>query len=182
MPRTKEYNPPADMLAQLPKSGTITKGDKLAAFDALLHRADISWRAARVRIFEAIRNDIYIAESTNAAIRARDRAQKGGASGRTEAPPRPRQRSEAGSSIPDRVLERKIETADGTIHISLNIRRDDPALNIITLTIRVPDASEPYTPEEASTIRDALTELVDDVRQDAIARAWSKSLLEATTE
>ena len=162
MPRIKEYGPPADLLARLPKSGIVTKGDKLAAFDALLHRADIHWRAARVRIFDAIRNDIRAAH--------RNPAHKDSAPVRPEAPSNPEVRTEQGSSITEGVLERKI-SEDITVAIGGSAEQ---SINLYThgqLLIC-------FTPDQAERAAQALAELAGDLRQDAAARAWSQGLLE----
>lgn len=164
MPRIKEYGPPADLLARLPKSSIVTKGDKLAAFDTLLHQADIRWRAARVRIFDAIRNDIRAAH--------RNPAHKDSAPVRPEAPSRTEERTEQAPSIAQACLERKIDEdlslkiADGYLAL---YHTDDGLLFY-------------FTPDNADRLAHALTELADDLRQDANARAWSQELLKATTE
>ncbi len=159
MPRIKEYNPPAE-LSRLPAKTTITRGDKLALLMALRHRAETSLMVGTDRLtFAAIIAD----------VRASGRpAHKDSAPVRPEAPSNP--------------VERKIETASGIVHLNLNLKRDDEGTNIVTLTAHVPDLSAPFTEDEARQIRDALAELVDDVRRDAIARAWSQDLLAATTE
>lgn len=164
MPRIKEYNPPAELLARLPKSGIVSKGDKLAALDALLHRADIHWRAARVKIFEAIRNDIRAAH--------RNPAHKDSAPAETRAPSRTEERIEQSASIPEKALERKIDD-DISLKIEngyLALYHTDDGLLFF------------FTPDNADRLATALTELADDLRQDANARAWSQELLKATTE
>lgn len=167
MPKIKEYGPPADLLSRLPTRTIVTKGDKLAAFDALLHRADISWRAARVKIFEAIRAD----------IRASGRPQRDSAPAQTGAPSKASSSTEVGSSIPASVLERKIDTPP---HGILQVRIDVDTSQLIITHESI--CALVLTPDQADQFAQALAELADDLRQDAAARAWSQQLLEATTE
>lgn len=162
MPRIKEYNSPPDLLDRLPKSGIVTKGDKLAAFDTLLHRADVHWRAARVRIFEAIRNDIRAAHHAP--------AHKDSAPVQSGAPSKAEDRTEQGSSIPPKALERKIRIQDDVFRMFHNIGAIDVRKNGEHFLL--------LTPDEADQLAHALTELADDLRQDIAARAWSQDLLE----
>lgn len=165
MPRIKDYGLPADLPARLPKSGIITKGDKLAAFDALLHRADIHWRAARVKIFEAIRNDIRAAHWNP--------AHKDSAPAETRAPSKAEIRTEQAPSIASSVLERKIETPP---HGVLLIRIDMDTCRLIVTHESICALS--LTHNQADQIATALAELADDLRQDIAARTWSQGLLE----
>jgi len=158
MSKKIDYNAPADLLKRLPKASKPTRADMLKLLDSLPNYVGSLLAAGTNRaIFNAIVETI--------------RAQKDSAPANTRAPSNPEQNSEAGSSIPPKALERKI--ADSvTVAIdplgSINLYAHGEMLIC-------------FTPEQAEQAAQALAELADDLRQDAIARAWSQDLLAATT-
>lgn len=166
MPRPKrpDFSTPADLLSRLPVPTIVTRGDKLALLRTLSERAgSIAATGVNRAILAGIERD----------IRAPGRAQKGSAPVRPGAPSRPEQRSEAGSSIPPKALERKIRIRDDVFHVfhnigAIDIRKNDEHFLLLT-------------PDEADQLAHALAELADDLRQDANARAWSQELVAATT-
>lgn len=166
MPRPKpiNFNPPADLLDRLPARTIVTRGDKLKLLGEIENRAGgLIATGTNRTTFRAIEAD----------VRAAGRAHKDSAPVVAEAPSKADQRSEAGPSIPEKALERKIgqfilRIYDGRIELSIH---SDPELFTIALM-----------PDEADQLAHALTELAGDLRQDVAARAWSKGLLKATTE
>lgn len=164
MPRPKpiNFNPPADLLEKLPKA-SVTRGEKLKALEEMTHRQPLEWRERHAKVLRAI----------DADIRAAGRTQRDSAPVVAEAPSKAEKRTEQGSSIPPKALERKISeditvAIGGSAEQSINLYTHGQFLIC-------------FTPDQAERAAQALAELADDLRQDVIARAWSQDLLAATT-
>lgn len=159
MPRPKpiNYDPPLD-LSKLPAPSAVTKRDKLKLLDDLRTHAGGFLAAGINRVtFNAIERDVRIGQ-----------AQRNGAPAETRAPSKAEIRIEQSASIPEKALERKIDD-----DISLKIEDSYLALYHTDNGLLFY-----FTPDNADRLAHALTELADDLRQDANARAWSQDVLE----
>lgn len=164
-PKRPDFNAPADLLSRLPAKTIVTRGDKLKLLDEIENRAGgLIATGTNRATFRAIEQD----------IRAGGRAQKDSALVSAGAPSKAVSRAEGGSSIPARALERKITIQDDIFHLFHNIGAIDVRKNGEHLLL--------LTPDEARDLAAALSEMADDLEQDAHARTWSKSLLATTTE
>lgn len=167
MPRPKrpDFNAPADLLSRLPAKTIVTRGDKLRLLDDLENRAGgLIATGTNRATFRAIEQD----------VRAAGRAQRDSAPVVAEAPSKAEKRTEQGSSIPARALECKIGEdlilkIEGHSGLNLYAAENDELLYCLT-------------PDLADQLAQALTDMADDLRQDANARTWSRSLLATTTE
>lgn len=171
MTKRINYNLPDDALSRLPAKTIVTRGDKLALLRTLSERAGSTVQAGTNRVtLAAIEADVRAAHKP---------AKKDSAPVRAEAPLEPEsrteQRCEDRASIAQTCLERKIELPHGTLQI-----RIDPVACRLLITHESICALT-LTHDQADQFADALAKLADDLRQDANARAWSQSLLEAAT-
>lgn len=166
MPRPKrpDFNAPADLLNRLPGKAIVTRGDKLKLLDEIENRAGgLIATGTNRATFRAIEQD----------VRTTGRAQKDSAPVAAEAPSKAVSRAEGGSSIPPKVLERKIGQGQ-----DLYLRIEGHTLNLYAYD----ELTCCMAPNTARDLAAALSEMADDLEQDAHARTWSKNLLAATTE